>query len=69
MFLYQYHELGRAMTAPLTYWAEANAKVFSASSSWLSSVPGSDRLAAAIELFYRVGKDYEKPEFAIHQVE
>ncbi|NLB58105.1 MAG: polyhydroxyalkanoate depolymerase, partial [Gammaproteobacteria bacterium] len=69
MFLYQYHELGRAMTAPLTYWAEANAKVFSASSSWLSSVPGSDRLAAANELFYRVGKDYEKPEFAIHQVE
>ncbi len=69
MFLYQYHELGRAMTAPLTYWAEANAKVFSASTSWLSSVPGSDRLAAANELFYRVGKDYEKPEFAIHQVE
>ena len=68
MFLYQFHELGRAMTAPLTYWAEANAKVFSASSSMLSSLPGSERLAAANELFYRVGKDYEKPEFAIHQV-
>ena len=68
MFLYQYHELGRAMTAPLTYWAEANAKVFSASSSFLSALPGSDRLAAANELFYRVGKDYEKPPFAIHQV-
>src|SRR5690606_8974762 len=62
MFLYQYHELGRAMTAPLTYWAEANAKVFSASSSFLSSLPGSERVAAANELFYRVGKDYEKPE-------
>lgn len=68
MFLYQFHELGRAMTAPLTYWAEANARVFSASNSWFSSLPGSERLAAANELFYRVGKDYEKPEFAIHQV-
>lgn len=69
MLLYQLHELARSWMAPLTYWAEANAKAFSASGSWLSSVPGAERIAAANELLYRVGKDYEKPAFDIHSIE
>ncbi len=69
MLLYQFHELGRAWMAPLTYWAEANAKAFSARGSWLSTVPGAERIAAANELLYRVGKDYEKPSFDIHSIE
>jgi len=68
MLLYQMHELGRAWMAPLTYWAEANARMFSARDSWLSAVPGAARLAAGNELLYRIGKDYEKPEFGIHAV-
>ena len=40
MLLYQMHELGRARMAPLTYWADANARMFSAGDSWLSAVPG-----------------------------
>ncbi|MFT3896678.1 MAG: polyhydroxyalkanoate depolymerase [Thermomonas sp.] len=67
--LYQMHELGRAWMAPFTYWAESNARVFSASDSWLSALPGAARIAAGNELLYRIGKDYEKPEFGIHAVQ
>lgn len=66
--LYQLHELNRAWMAPLTYWAEANARVFSAPDSWFSTLPGASRIAAGNELLYRLGKDYEKPEFGIHAV-
>ena len=67
--LYQMHELGRAWLAPMTYWADAMSKAFGAQGSWLSSVPGAARVSAGYELFYRLGKDYEKPEFGITSVE
>lgn len=69
MLLYQMHEFGRAWMAPMTYWAEAGSKIFAANGSWLSSLPGANRVAAGYELLYRIGKDYEKPEFGIHHVE
>ena len=69
MTLYQLHELGRAWMAPLAYMAEANARIFSAPTSWLSNVPGAERIAAGNELIYRIGKDYEKPAWDIHEVE
>ncbi|GHC07307.1 esterase [Thermomonas carbonis] len=69
MLLYQLHEFWRAGLAPYTYFADAGAKMYSANDSWLASVPGAQRTAAAFELMYRLGKDYEKPEFGIHQVE
>ena len=68
MLLYQMHELGRAWMAPMTYWAEANARMFSDPGSWLSMLPNAQRVAAASELMYRIGKDYEKPAFGIHSV-
>ena len=67
--LYQWHELGRAWMAPLAYMAEANARIFSAPGSWLSNLPGAERIAAGNELIYRIGKDYEKPAWDIHEVE
>ena len=67
--LYQLHEYNRAMMAPVTYWAEAGAKIFSASSSWLAQLPGAARMAASYELLYRIGKDYEKPRFGIHSIQ
>ncbi len=69
MFLYQLHEFGRAFLAPHAYWADANARAFSAPGSLLAMLPGADRVSAASELFHRVAKDYEKPEFGIHSVE
>jgi poly(3-hydroxybutyrate) depolymerase len=69
MLLYQLHEFWRAGLAPYTYFADAGAKMYSSNDSWLASLPGAQRTAAAFELMYRLGKDYEKPEFGIHQVE
>ena len=69
MMLYQMHEFGRAWMAPMTYWADAGAKMFAAPGSWLSTVPGASRLSAGYELMYRIGKDYEKPEFGIHRID
>lgn len=69
MLLYQMHELGRAWMAPLSYWAEASSRMLSANDSWLSTMPGASRAAAGYELFHRLGKDYEKPDFDIHEVE
>ncbi len=69
MLLYQMHENARAWMAPVTYGAEAAAKMFTAPGSWLSNVPGSQRIAAGYELLHRIGKDYEKPAFGIHQIE
>jgi len=69
MFLYQFHEMNRALMSPFAYWAEANARAFSSPESWLSKLPGAQRFAAGNELLYRIGKDYEKPAFGIHEVE
>lgn len=69
MTLYQLHELGRAWMAPLAYMAEANARMFSTPTSWLSNVPGAERIAAGNELIHRIGKDYEKPAWEIHEVQ
>ena len=69
MLLYQLHEFWRAGLAPYTYFADAGAKMYASPDSWLASMPGAPRTAAAFELMYRLGKDYEKPPFNIHQIE
>ena len=69
MMLYQWHELSRNLMAPWIHQAEANVKLFSDPNSWLSTLPGADRIAAGNELVHRLGKDYEKPPWNIHQVE
>lgn len=67
--LYHLHELNRALLGPATHLARAGARMFSAPGSWLAHLPGSARLAASYELMYRLGKDYQKPEFDIRAVE
>ncbi|MCD9029226.1 polyhydroxyalkanoate depolymerase [Luteimonas sp. BDR2-5] len=66
---YQLHELGRAWMKPWTLLADANAKAFAHDATWLSNLPGADQISATNELLYRIGKDYEKPAFGIHEVE
>ncbi len=63
--LYQFHELNRAFLNPITQWAEASSKLFSNPISPLAHSPYAQRIAAAYELVYRLGKDYEKPQFDI----
>jgi poly(3-hydroxybutyrate) depolymerase len=66
--LYHLHEFQRAMLSPLVYWSEASARILSEPSSWMSHLPGANRMAAGCELVYRLGKEYEKPEFGIRTV-
>ena len=56
-------------SAPPHSWHEAGARMFSAPGSWLSQLPGAAGVAAGYELLYRLGKDYEKPEFGIDAVD
>lgn len=63
--LYQIHEINRTLFTPLIKWAGASAKLFSNPVSPLAHMPYSQRIAAGYELMYRLGKDYEKPEFCI----
>jgi poly(3-hydroxybutyrate) depolymerase len=65
--LYQFHETTRSLLSPFVYWSQANARMFSESGSWMSRLPGAERVAASYELMHRLGKDYEKPEFELHE--
>ncbi|EJL91645.1 polyhydroxyalkanoate depolymerase, intracellular [Herbaspirillum sp. CF444] len=67
--LYQLHELNRTFLNPLMQWAETSAKLFSDPVSPLAHTPFAQRIAAGYELLYRLGKDYEKPQFQIDSTE
>ncbi|TAK91013.1 MAG: polyhydroxyalkanoate depolymerase [Burkholderiaceae bacterium] len=66
--LYQLHEFNRAFLTPLTRWAETNAQLLRHPYSLFAYLPFSHRAAAGYELLYRLGKQYGKPEFNIHNV-
>lgn len=67
--LYELHEMNRTLLSPLIQWAEASAKLFTSPVSFLAHSPFSQRIAAGYELMYRLGKQYEKPEFGITTAE
>ena len=67
--LYQLYEIQRAMVEPFADFAQAAAKLYSNPLSLLSQGPMSQRMAAGFDLFYRLGKDYEKPEFNLRSVD
>lgn len=66
--LYQLHELNRSLLNPLIQWAEASSKLFSDPVSPFAYTPFAQPIAAGYELMYRLGKDYEKPQFGISSV-
>jgi len=61
------HEMQRSLMHPLMQWAEASSKLFTNPVSPFAHTPFSQRIAAGYELMYRLGKEYEKPEFGIKQ--
>jgi poly(3-hydroxybutyrate) depolymerase len=63
--LYQLHEWQRAFLGPLSFFAQANARMLNDNSSPLGKLTGAQRIAAGYELIHRLGKQYEKPEFGI----
>ena len=67
--LYHLHEYQRSLFTPATQMAEAAARMFSSPASWLAQLPGASRAAAGWEVFFRLGKRYEKPLFGIDAVD
>ncbi len=67
--LYQMVEFQRALAAPMTAAAASFAKAFANPASPFHLWPGASRMAAGLELMYRLGKAYEKPEFGIQSVQ
>ena len=67
--LYQLYESQRTLMEPFVDFAQAAAKLYSSPLSPLGKSPMAQRVSAGYSLMYRLGKDYEKPSFDIHQVE
>ena len=67
--LYQLYESQRTLMEPFVDFAQAAAKLYSSPLSPLGKNLLAQRVSAGYSLMYRLGKDYEKPSFDIHQVE
>ncbi|MDY0107639.1 MAG: polyhydroxyalkanoate depolymerase, partial [Giesbergeria sp.] len=66
--LYQIYETQRSLMEPFADFARAASKLYSNPSSPLRTTPMAQRMSAGYDLIYRLGKDYEKPEFGIKTV-
>ena len=67
--LYQIFETQRTLMEPFADFAQAASKLYNNPLSPLAQHPLAQRVAAGYDLLYRLGKDYEKPEFGIRSVE
>jgi poly(3-hydroxybutyrate) depolymerase len=66
--LYQIYEAQRALLEPFADMADAAAKLYGNPHTLAGQIPMASRMAAGYALFHRLGKDYEKPEFNLHNV-
>ncbi|MGG4773891.1 polyhydroxyalkanoate depolymerase [Paenalcaligenes sp. Me52] len=66
--LYDLHEWQRSMLAPLVNLSSQGSELFSSPYSPWSYTPVSRQIAAGYELLYRLGKEYEKPQWQIPEV-
>ncbi len=67
--LYQMHEFQRSIMEPWRWWAQASVDALQSPLSPLSLVPSSNRAAAGFDLMLRLTGRYERPPFAITQVQ
>ena len=67
--LYQIFETQRSLMEPFADFAHAASKLYAQSNSPMAQNPMSQRVSAGYDLLYRLGKDYEKPQFGIKSVE
>ncbi len=65
--LYQLYEAQRSLMEPFADFAQAASKLYG-NGAMFSQFPFAQRVAASYDLLYRLGKDYEKPEFGIKSV-
>ncbi|MFZ4285459.1 polyhydroxyalkanoate depolymerase [Variovorax sp. HJSM1_2] len=67
--LYQIYENQRALMEPFADFALAASKLYSSAAAPLGKNSLTNRISAGYDLLYRLGKDYEKPEFGLKTVE
>jgi len=67
--LYQIYETQRALIEPFADMADAAAKLYGNPHTLPGQLPMAQRASAMYALFYRLGKDYVKPEFGIRRIE
>jgi poly(3-hydroxybutyrate) depolymerase len=67
--LYQIYETQRSFMEPFADFAQAASKVYSNPLSPFRPEPFCAARSAGYDLMYRLGKDYEKPEFGIRTVD
>ncbi len=67
--LYQIYETQRSLMEPFSDFAQVTAKLFANPVTPLGQNPLAQRIAAAYDLLHRLGKDYEKPEFGIREID
>jgi poly(3-hydroxybutyrate) depolymerase len=67
--LYQIYEAQRSLMEPFVDFAQAASKLYSNRLSPFAQNPLAQRVSAAYDLIYRLGKDYEKPTFGINTVD
>ena len=67
--LYQIYETQRSLMEPFADFAQAASKLYSNPLSPFGQNPFAQRVSAGYDLVYRLGKDYEKPEFGIKTVD
>ena len=67
--LYQLYEAQRALMEPFAEYAHATSKMLNNPAWPASQTTVAQRASAGFDLFYRLGKDYEKPAFDIPTVE
>ena len=67
--LYQIFETQRTLMEPFADFAQAASKLYSNPMSPIGQNAMAQRVSAGYDLLYRLGKDYEKPEFGIKSVE
>ncbi|QIL80082.1 polyhydroxyalkanoate depolymerase [Diaphorobacter sp. HDW4A] len=66
--LYTIYEAQRSLMEPFAELAQVASKMFSNPQTPLSQTTVAQRMAAGYDLMYRLGKDYEKPQFGIATV-
>jgi poly(3-hydroxybutyrate) depolymerase len=67
--LYQIYEAQRSLMEPFADFAQAASKLYSNPLSPFGQHPLAQRMAAGYDLVYRLGKDYEKPQFGIKTID
>ncbi|GAA6119354.1 polyhydroxyalkanoate depolymerase [Acidovorax sp. FG27] len=67
--LYNLYETQRSLMEPFAEMAQTAAKFLTNPASPFSQTVYAQRLSAGYDLLYRLGKDYEKPEFNIRSVD